>query len=119
MTVEERAKPSDGSTAEQSVDSVDTAPSQDAVSLRADIAATRSALGNTVEELADRVNPVAQTKRMARRFHDAGSRRMRQVRSGWGRDGDVSRVVTALLVAGAAVAAGMAGWGLVRAWRRR
>lgn len=44
----------------------------DPAAIRADIAATRTALGSTVEELADRVNPVTQSKAAVRRLRRAG-----------------------------------------------
>jgi|GEM_PF-6421296 len=74
--------------------SKDAAVPEDPAALRADILATRSALGMTIEELADRVSPIARGRRAAARFRAAG-----------GRAGDMaSRHRRPLLAAVAAVA---------------
>lgn len=61
-----------GGLAEPTRQAPQPSPPEDPASIRADIAVTRSALGSTVEELADRVSPAAQTKRVARRLRSAG-----------------------------------------------
>ncbi|MFD0559606.1 uncharacterized protein DUF3618 [Stackebrandtia endophytica] len=47
---------------------------EDPAALRADILATRSALGATIEQLADRVSPLARGRRAAARVRAAGGR---------------------------------------------
>lgn len=59
--------------AELDTDSSDPIP-EDPAALRADILATRSALGATIEQLADRVSPLARGRRAAARARAAGGR---------------------------------------------